>query len=173
MVSHNESSSALNKGTNLIINNDKEGIKLIINKIAIILNRIIENNEFKNSVTPTKFDNKKLVNMSIESYLERIVTMSEIEITTLVYSFALTDKLCLHSNISISRRNVFKILIVSLTTAAKMNEDYIFTEQAYSQIGGLRPKELVILEHYFLESINYNTVISNIIIENYVKSLSF
>ena len=143
---------------------------ILIKKISFILNKIIKCNEENKTITPSLFDNKKLPKINIEKYLERIMNYSEVSYTTLIYSLALIDKLCIYSKINLSYHNIYKIIISSFIIAVKMNEDGIYGEKIYSLIGGISIKDLAYLEANFLDAINYKANITETVIENYLKS---
>ena len=51
--------------------------------------------------------------------------------------------------IKINQKNIFKILFTSILISIKNNEDLFYNNQFYSQIAGVKTKELIKLEYNF------------------------
>ena len=67
--------------------------------------------------------------------------------------------------------NIHRILFSSVLISIKYNEDSYFDNTFYSQIAGVKPSELQILEYTFLEYNDFNVFVKDIEYEQYEKYL--
>ena len=159
-------------------NKDTKNINLI-NSITKTLNTILEQNKkLKNYKDILKkqismyFSANTIPNISIKDYLIRIQNYSEMEKSTLILSLILIDKMCKKSGIVLTDYNIHRILFSSVLISIKYNEDSYFDNNFYSQIAGVKPDELKLLEYTFLEYNDFNIYVENIEYEQYEKYLS-
>ena len=94
------------------------------------------------------FELKYIPDITIEDYIIRIINYSECEINTIICALIYIDRLCV-KGIKINQKNVFKILFASILISIKNNEDLFYNNQFYSQIAGVKTKELIKLEYNF------------------------
>ena len=138
----------------------------VIQNISSILNDFINENEngnFENSsinYDGSVFFCKKIPEISIEDYLNRIRKYTELEDSTLIISLIYIDRLLGSKNIKLSKRNVYKILLTAVLIAIKYNEDEIYDNNNFARIFGIKNKELNKLENKFLDLIDFELFIS-------------
>ena len=113
------------------------------------------------------FSSNNIPNISIENYLKRIQTYSNIEKNTLIISLILIDRLCKISNLTLTYHNIHRILFTAILISIKYNEDNFYDNKYYSQIGGVKLKELKILEYYFVNMVNFKFFVDEEIFEKY------
>ena len=94
------------------------------------------------------FELKYIPDITLEEYIIRIMNYSECEINTIICALIYIDRLCV-KGIKINQKNVFKILFASILISIKNNEDLFYNNQFYSQIAGVKTKELIKLEYNF------------------------
>ena len=159
-------------------NKDTKNINLI-NSITKTLNTILEQNKkLKNYKDILKkqismyFSANTIPNISIKDYLIRIQNYSEMEKSTLILSLILIDKMCKKSGIVLTHYNIHRILFSSVLISIKYNEDSYFDNNFYSQIAGVKPDELKLLEYTFLEYNDFNIYVEDIEYEQYEKYLN-
>ena len=159
-------------------NKDTKNINLI-NSISKTLNTILEQNKkLKNYKDILKkqismyFRANTIPNISIKDYLIRIQNYSEMEKSTLILSLILIDKMCKKSGIVLTHYNIHRILFSSVLISIKYNEDSYFDNNFYSQIAGVKPNELKLLEYTFLESNDFSIYVNDIEYEQYEKYLN-
>ena len=159
-------------------NKDTKNINLI-NSITKTLNTILEQNKkLKNYKDILKkqismyFSANTIPNISIKDYLIRIQNYSEMEKSTLILSLILIDKMCKKSGIVLTHYNIHRILFSSVLIAIKYNEDSYFDNNFYSQIAGVKPNELKLLEYTFLEYNDFSIYVNDIEYEQYEKYLN-
>ena len=159
-------------------NKDTKNINLI-NSITKTLNTILEQNKkLKNYKDILKkqismyFSANTIPNISIKDYLIRIQNYSEMEKSTLILSLILIDKMCKKSGIVLTHYNIHRILFSSVLISIKYNEDSYFDNNFYSQIAGVKPNELKLLEYTFLEYNDFNIYVEDIEYEQYEKYLN-
>ena len=163
---------------NIQENNDIKNINLI-NSISKTLNTILEQNKkLKNYKEILKkqismyFSANTIPNISIKDYLIRIQNYCEMERGTLILSLILIDKMCRKSGIILTHYNIHRILFSSVLVSIKYNEDSYFDNNFYSQIAGVKPDELKLLEYTFLEYNDFNIYVEDIEYEQYEKYLN-
>ena len=97
--------------------------------------------------------------ISILEYINRLIKYSQIEISTVIYSFILVDRIS--SIIEVDDNNIYLILISALVVASKMNEDYVYKNDDYALIGGVSLKKLNKLEANFIDIIEYDIYVDS------------
>ena len=160
---------------------EDESIKNInlINAISKTLTTILESNkklknykEIIKSQSIMCFSANSIPNITIKDYLIRIQNYSEIEKSTLILAIILIDHMCKRSGVLLTHYNIHRILFSSVLVSIKFNEDSYFDNNFYSQIAGVKPNELQILEYIFLELNDFNIFVEDIEYQQYEKHLS-
>ena len=151
----------------------------LINSISKALNTILDNNKnVKNYKDILKkqsmmyFSANTIPNITIKDYLMRIQNYSEVEKSTLILSLILIDRMCRKSGILLTHYNIHRILFSSLLVSIKYNEDSYFDNNFYSQIAGVKPNELKLLEYSFLEYNDFNIYVKDDEYKQYEKYLN-
>lgn len=151
----------------------------IINSISKTLNTILEKNKtlknYKDIIKKQSamyFSAKTIPNISLKDYLTRIQIYSEVENTTLILSLILIDKMCRKTGIVLTPYNIHRILFTSVLISIKFNEDSYFDNTFYSQIAGVKPNELKLLEYTFLEFNDFNVFVKDNEFDQYEKYLN-
>ena len=167
-------SSCENEISSISIEEENE-LKIQITKSIIsVLTELIEKNQ-KNinnnnlNLDDDIFNSKSIPNISTYDYMLRIVEYSNLEENTLILSLIYIDKTAKIKKIT--KYNIHKYLITSVLIALKYNEDEIYNNNYYSQIGGINYEELMQLELNFLVLIDFNTHINNNTFEQYKYAL--
>ena len=151
----------------------------LINSISKALNTILDKNKnVKNYKDILKkqsmmyFSANTIPNITIKDYLVRIQNYSEVEKSTLILSLILIDRMCRKSGILLTHYNIHRILFSSLIISIKYNEDSYFDNNFYSQIAGVKPNELKLLEYTFLEYNDFNIYVKDDEYKQYEKYLN-
>ena len=167
-------SSCENEISSISIEEENE-LKIQITKSIIsVLTELIEKNQ-KNinnnnlNLDDDIFNSKSIPNISTYDYMLRIVEYSNLEENTLILSLIYIDKIARIKKIT--KYNIYKYLITSVLIALKYNEDEIYNNNYYSQIGGINYEELMQLELNFLVLIDFNVYINNKTFEQYKSAL--
>ena len=149
-------------------------IKSISNTLFTILENNKKLNNFKDIIKKQKnivFSSNSIPKISIKDYLIRIQTYSEIEKSTLIISLILIDHICKNTKIVLTYYNIHRILFGAILIAIKYNEDKFYDNKFYSDIAGVKLKELKLIEHTFLELNNFNVFVNEVEYEQYRKYL--
>ena len=151
----------------------------LINSISKALNTILDKNKnVKNYKDILKkqsmmyFSANTIPNITIKDYLMRIQNYSEVEKSTLILSLILIDRMCRKSGVLLTHYNIHRILFSSLLVSIKYNEDSYFDNNFYSQIAGVKPNELKLLEYTFLEYNDFNIYVKDVEYQQYEKYLN-
>ena len=150
----------------------------LINSISNTLITILEKNKqlsnykdiLKNQ-SKMYFSSYTIPTITIKEYLIRIQIYSGVEYSTLILSLILIDKMCKRSGILLTYFNIHRILFSSLLISIKYNEDSFFNNTFYSQIAGVKPEELQLLEYTFLEYNDFNVFVKDFEYTQYEKYL--
>ena len=159
-------------------NNDEKMMLELIDSISSALTAILEGNEklenYKEILKKQSkmvFSAKSVPNISIKDYLIRIQTYSGIETSTLILSLILIDHICRKSELVLTYYNIHRILFCSVLIAIKYNEDSYYDNKFYSEIAGVKLKELKIIEYTFLELNDFNVYVNKTEFERYKEQL--
>ena len=107
------------------------------------------------------FISKKIPNVSIQNYLDRLAKYSKIENNTLLLVLIYIDRICELNKIRLNYFNIHKLILGGLLIAIKYNEDDYFSNTFYSKVGGVTQKEINNLEYEFLTLIDFNLYVSD------------
>lgn len=150
----------------------------LINSISNTLETILEKNKQLSNYEEIIINQSKMYfssfsvpEISIKEYLMRIQYYSGIEKSTLILSLILIDKMCKKSGILLTYYNIHRILFSSLLISIKYNEDYYFDNTFYSQIAGVKPNELQLLEYTFLFYNEFNVFVKDFEYKQYEQYL--
>ena len=145
-------------------------IKSISNTLITILE---DNKKLKNYKDIIKKQNKMIFssnnvpNISISDYLIRIQTYSEIEKSTLILALILIDHTCKKSGLILNYYNIHRILFGAILISIKYNEDTYYDNKFYSEIAGVKLKELKLIEYSILELNDFNVFVDTKEYEQY------
>ena len=150
----------------------------LIKSISHTLLTILEENKkiknYKEIIKKQKnmvFSSNSIPNISINDYLIRIQTYSEIEKSTLILALILIDHTCKNAQLLLTYYNIHRLLFASILISIKYNEDTYFDNKFYSEIAGVKLKELKLLEYSFLELNNFDVFVNDKEYEQYKKYL--
>ncbi len=150
----------------------------LIKSISSALTTILEENKKLNNYKEIIKNQSKMVfsassipGISIKDYLIRIQTYSCIEKSTLILSLILIDHICKKSNLILTYYNIHRVLFGSILISIKFNEDSYYDNKFYSEIAGVKLKELKSIEDSFFELNDFNVFVSYKEYEQYRKYL--
>ncbi len=150
----------------------------LINTISQILITILEDNKTRQNYNQIiTMQNKSVFNsvvvpkISIKDYLIRIQSYANMEKNTLIISLIYIDRLCKSSNLLLTYYNIHKILFTAILISIKYNEDHFYDNKYYSEIAGVKLKELKLLEYTFAKTVNFHFFVKNDFFEKYEMSL--
>ena len=146
----------------------------LIRAIAITLNSILETNknlenykEIIRDQSRQAFSGNIIPSISIKDYLIRIQTYSNIERSTLIISLIYIDRFCNKAKVTLTHYNIHRILFSSILMGVKFNEDNFYDNKYYSQIAGVKLKELKVLEYNFIKMLNCELYVSRDLYDKY------
>ena len=161
---------------------DDKYIKLdtidLIKSISNTLETILQGNKYQQNYkdiiqkqSDMVFSAKNIPNISIEDYLKRIQKYANMEKSTLIISLIFIDRLCKISNLALTYYNIHRILFTSILISIKYNEDCFYDNKYYSEIAGVKLKELKSLEYNFVKMIHFRFFVNDEIFEKYKQCL--
>ena len=146
----------------------------LIKAISITLTSILDQNknldnykEVIKNQSQSVFSANFIPNISIYDYLERIKTYSKAEKSTLIISLIYIDRICNKAKITLTYYNIHRILFSAVLMSIKYNEDCYYDNKYYSQIAGVKLKELKILEYNFIKLLNCELYVSRELYDKY------
>ena len=149
-------------------------IKSISNALTTILeeNKKLDNyKEIIKKQSKMVFSANSIPGISINDYLIRIQTYSGIEKSTLILSLILIDHLCRKSELVLSYYNIHRVLFGSILISIKFNEDSYYDNKFYSEIAGVKLKELQNIEESFFEMSDFDVYVDQQEFEQYRQYL--
>ena len=160
---------------------ENEEVKInldLINSISNALTTILEENKkLDNYKEIVKLQSKMVFSasstpgISLKDYLIRIQTYSGIEKSTLILSLILIDHVCKKSQLILTYYNIHRLLFGSVLISIKFNEDTYYDNKFYSEIAGVKLKELKMIEYSFLELSDFNVCVNPQEFEQYRQYL--
>ena len=146
----------------------------LLKAISITLTSILNQNknldnykEIIKSQSSSVFSANFIPNISIYDYLERIKTYSKAEKSTLIISLIYIDRICNKAKITLTYYNIHRILFSAVLLSIKYNEDCYYDNKYYSQIAGVKLKELKILEYNFIKLLNCELYVNRELYDKY------
>ena len=146
----------------------------LLKAISITLTSILDQNknldnykELIKNQSQSVFSANFIPNISIYDYLERIKTYSKAEKSTLIISLIYIDRICNKAKITLTYYNIHRILFSAVLLSIKYNEDCYYDNKYYSQIAGVKLKELKILEYNFIKLLNCELYVNRELYDKY------
>jgi len=145
------------------INEQKDTIQ--IEQISLSISAILEELLIQNSKlsyykkkiyeqSKMVFSSHKKPKISILDYINRIIKYTYVEKSSLIVSLIYLDRIC-QNDILITDYNIHRLLLISIIMSIKINEDQIFNNNYYAEVGGVSIKEFNSIESDFVNYINY------------------
>lgn len=128
--------------------------KSLIEEISLRLEHIIATNQHLERQI-SNFDTKLTREVPIRDYLLRILKYTDIESSTLLYGIVLLKKFCAKASLKMDKKNIIKLLLISISISLKLHEDNIYPDKDMAKIGGISISNLILLEAEFLEVLEY------------------
>lgn len=120
----------------------------------------------------TRFHSRAPPTISILDYLQRLTTHATLSPPILLSMVFYIDRLCaLYPAFTISSLTVHRFLITSATVASKGLSDSFWTNKTYARVGGVKLKELALLELEFLWRVEWRIVPRPEVLVDYYRSL--
>ena len=113
------------------------------------------------------FISKKIPSISIEKYLERLISHTKMEISTLILILIYIDKICKNNKFRLNYFNIHKLIVTSMLISIKYNEDDFFSNSFYAKVGGVSIRELNNLEYEFLSLIDFDLYVDDDLYSKY------
>ena len=113
------------------------------------------------------FISKKIPSISIEKYLERLISHTKMEISTLILILIYIDKICKNNKFRLNYFNIHKLIVTSMLVSIKYNEDDYFSNSFYAKVGGVSITELNHLEYEFLSLIDFELYVDEDLFSKY------
>lgn len=145
----------------------------LIKVISKILTSVIEEKKklpnYKKvikSQTKMVFSSNNIPKISIEDYLTRIQKYTKVEKSTLIISLIYIDRIC-SKKLILTYFNVHRIIFSAILISIKYNEDIYYKNKYYAEIAGVNIKELEILEHSFVDLLEFKLFVADHTYEKY------
>ncbi|XP_077234363.1 cyclin-U2-1-like [Tasmannia lanceolata] len=118
------------------------------------------------------FDCDETLDMTIQSFLERIFRYTHVAPPVFVVAYIYIDRLChFHSEFRISSSNVHRLLITTIMVASKFVEDLNYRNSYFAKVGGLMTMEMNKLEVDFLFLMGFKLHVNVSVFESYCNHL--
>ena len=138
-------------------------VNVVVNVIETILTRTHSLHEDN---TCNAFYIETLPQISLHDYLIRIITYTHIEQSSLICALIYMDRLS-KEGVVINWHTVHKVLFTSIFLSMKFNEDCIYNNSVFAEIAGVTVMELLSMESEFVNKINFNFYVNEIVFNTY------
>lgn len=146
----------------------KKSLSLLISKL--ILELIKSNSNIKYD-PKDPFSQRKIPEIPIDYYIERIKKYSKLDDSTLVLTLIYCDRICGLNNLLLQPYNIHRLFISCCLLAIKFNEDCFYTNEYYAKVGGIDLKEMNYLERSCIELLNFDLFIDDDLYKKYLNYL--
>ncbi|KAJ5982607.1 hypothetical protein N7451_012707 [Penicillium sp. IBT 35674x] len=120
----------------------------------------------------TRFHSRSPPQISVHSYLQRLVTHANLSPPILLSMVYYIDLLCdMYPTFTTSSLTIHRFLIVSATVASKGLSDAFLKNKTYARAGGISPAELAVLELEFLFRVEWRVVPNPQMLSDYYHHL--
>ena len=127
-------------------------------------------NQLSDTDSESEESEEDLINkINLDNYIEKIVKHLDFDEHLLILSLMNLDKF-LASNFVLSELNIQKVFFVCSMVTQKFYDDEIFTTKDYAQLCNVSVDELLEMEIYFLNSINFNLFIKDDDFDKYKRN---
>lgn len=140
----------------------KHGIRKprILSILSLMVKKHIQENETVIESTQvediaTEFHGKKVPDIGIQQYIERMFTYSSCSPSCFVIAHIYLDRFFLRQNMYFTSFTAHRLLITAVMVAAKFMDDVVFNNAYYARVGGVSTTELNKLEMAFLYGIDF------------------
>ena len=117
------------------------------------------------------FVSKKIPNISIFEYIERLLKYSKASNELLIIVLIYLDTICAKHKINLNYYNIHKLFLAAFISAIKLYEDEYYSLNYYAKLGGISKKELINLEYEFLILMDFQLFVKQELYEKYYNNL--
>ena len=117
------------------------------------------------------FISKKIPNISIFEYIERLLKYSKASNELLIIVLIYLDTICAKHKINLNYYNIHKLFLAAFISAIKFYEDEYYSLNYYAKLGGISKKELINLEYEFLILMDFQLFVKQELYEKYYNNL--
>lgn len=129
--------------------------------LATVLTHLVSLSSRSKEAQITRFHAIKAPDISIEDYLDRISKYFGCSNECFVLSLVYIDRIVkLHEEFEINMLNIHRLIITSVMLAAKFFDDVYYSNAFYARVGGVKTREINVLEAHFLSLINYQLFVT-------------
>lgn len=127
-----------------------------LDALAQIISGLVASGESRPCKLETSFEGVRAPAISVEEYLRRLMQYFKCSQSCLVLAAAYIDRLLnMKPDFVLDKFNVHRLMLATVTVAAKMHDDTYYPNSWYAQIGGITNQELNLLEAELLRMINW------------------
>ena len=130
---------------------------IIMNEITNFIIQISKKHHYDENLScPNEFYSKNIPSITIREYLHRFIQYCNLEGSTILISLIYMDRFCEINQVKLTKFNIYRILMISLTLALKYNEDTIYKNDFYAKVGGVGLQDFNKKEKVYLDSIHFS-----------------
>lgn len=148
----------------------------LIKVISEVLGDICEKSKINNDgklLLIKSFTTKKRPDISIYEFLKRLYKYSKVSEKILILVLIYIDRLCRNRKINPNYFNIHKLIIAAFVTSIKFYSDEYYSLEFYAKLGGISPKEIVVLEYEFITLLDFKLFVEEKLFlkyENYLRN---
>lgn len=115
------------------------------------------------------FNSKDYSFLSLKDYLLYVVKYYELEDYILIYALIYIERYCNETSIILTEFNIHKLLFTSILISIKQLEDFYYNNNYYSNIIGVKNKDLNKLEYNFVTKLDFKLYVNKSEYQKYKK----
>jgi hypothetical protein len=155
----------------------QESLEAVVDEIlqgtACTLSHIRDVNDWKDAKPPSmSFVGRDVPDLPVLEYCQRLHKYFRCSPTVYLAALIYIDRMIQNSDVTINKLTIHRLLIVSFVISVKYWEDLHYSNQYYSQVGGVGLQELNKLESKMLNDIKYDLHIDEAQFQHYYAELA-
>eukprot|EP00927_Polykrikos_kofoidii_P021147 TRINITY_DN2011_c0_g2_i1.p1 TRINITY_DN2011_c0_g2~~TRINITY_DN2011_c0_g2_i1.p1 ORF type:complete len:196 (-),score=25.58 TRINITY_DN2011_c0_g2_i1:93-680(-) len=124
--------------------------------LANVLTHLVKASERPQQTVTTRFHSAYVPAMSIHDFLMRIARYFQCSSECFVLCLIYIDRIVmLHPGFPVCRLSIHKLILTAAMLAVKFFDDIYYSNAYYAKVGGVKPKEINLLETQFLRLIDW------------------
>eukprot|EP01064_Diplonema_japonicum_P024032 TRINITY_DN344_c0_g2_i2.p1 TRINITY_DN344_c0_g2~~TRINITY_DN344_c0_g2_i2.p1 ORF type:complete len:180 (+),score=27.56 TRINITY_DN344_c0_g2_i2:63-602(+) len=119
----------------------------------------------------TVFDGSKDAGISVKDYFVRLVKYGKCSRESFIVVLIYLDRFTNITNRELTTRNIHRLLLATFTVAVKLRDDVFYLNSYYATVGGVTLRDLNIMEHQLLTTLNWDLHITGEEYRKYTSTL--
>ena len=118
--------------------------------------------------TPSVFASGKIPRISIDRFVRRLAQYTKCDDYDFIVCLILIDRLLYNRPYRLNMYVFHRMFLTALLVAIKSRQDIVYTNQYYSEVGGVTLHQLNIMEEEFILALDWDVYVDREIFDNFM-----